>query len=548
MKSRYNILGPLLLGVSKTLALPEGQISSFVESRSSSLDWAPCDLDLPEGNLRGDGYCATLDVPLDYTDPDSDETIELQLIRFNATKEPFKGSVLWNPGGPGISGIETFAYLGKDFRDILGGHHHAISWDTRGTGRTIPFSCSKNKSSSKKSRRDQKSLAKEAIAQRPLAQADLWEYVKKERWEAMTTLADTCYETEQEHGRLIGTAFTARDMMKIVDALDEDGKLRYWGISYGTILGQVVASMFPERMDRVLLDSNSLADDYLVATGTGGPRDGEKSLMYFFDECVQAGSETCGLANYTGSSTTVQDLRTELEDLFQKLVDTPDPADLGLPASSFPYGGNSVLQLLKYALLSLLQSPLNYATIDKLLGYMFEGEYLKALALFDEGSSEWNLGTQSFSGIACSDSFYRVKSAEDLYAMYKSHLEESTFGDALAADYIGCGAWRFDAAEQIDTTKLRNVNTSYPVLLINGAYDPFTPLAMSYQVASRFRDSRMVVHEGIGHGVTSHASNCTLDIISEYFIDGTLPEVGTVCKPNMSAFEYAKYVAGLSQS
>ncbi|KAH8679398.1 Alpha/Beta hydrolase protein [Ilyonectria robusta] len=536
MRSQRSILGSLLVGVTTTLASPASPLSSFVESRASSLDWAPCDLDLPENAMREQGYCATLEVPLDYTDPDSDETIHLQLLRFNATKEPFKGSVLWNPGGPGISGIETFAYLGADFRDIIGGHHHAISFDPRGTGRTIPFSCTKKASTSKKTRRSQV----------PLAQADLWSYVKKEKWEAMTSLAETCYETEQEHGRFIGTAFTARDMIKIVDALGEDGKLRYWGISYGTILGQVVASMFPDRIDRLLLDSNSLADDYLTSTGTGGPKDAEKALNYFFDECVQVGPETCALANYSGSDTTAQDLSTAVEKLFQKLVDTPElPADSGLSEADFPYGGNSILQAIKYSLLNLLSSPLSYSTIVQLLSYALEGSYKKALSLSPTDESEWNLGTQSFAGIACSDTSFRVESADDLYAMYQSHLAESTFGDALAADYMNCGAWKFDSAEEINTNELRNVKTSYPVLVINGAYDPFTPLSMAWQVASRFRDSRMIVHEGIGHGVTSHASNCTLNAIADYFTEGTLPEIGTVCKPNMLAFEYAKYLLGL---
>jgi pimeloyl-ACP methyl ester carboxylesterase len=327
----------------------------------------------------------------------------------------------------------------------------------------------------------------------------LWEYVKKEKWESITELADRCHETEQEHGRYLSTAFTARDMMRIVDALGEDGKLRFWGISYGTILGQVVASMFPDRMERVLLDSNSLADAYLTATGTGGPRDAEKSLMHFLDECVEIGPETCRLANYSGPSTTSQDLRTTLVDLFQRLVDTPElPADSGLSPTDYPYGGNSILKELKYAVLNELSSPLTYSAIDEILSYALEGNYKKALTVYQELPSQWNLGTQSFSGIACSDSSFRVETPEDLYSMYQSHLAESSFGDAIAADYIGCGAWRFNAAEGINTNELRNVNTSYPVLIINGAYDPFTSLGFAWQVASRFRGSRMLVHEGVG--------------------------------------------------
>lgn len=120
MMSQNALLGLWLSSLVATLASPQPHLTSLIESGSSTLNWKPCDLDLSDeikAVMRERGYCATLEVPLDYTNPQSDKTVELQLIRFNATKEPFKGSVLWNPGGPGISGIETFATLGPDFRE-----------------------------------------------------------------------------------------------------------------------------------------------------------------------------------------------------------------------------------------------------------------------------------------------------------------------------------------------------------------------------------------------------------------------------------------------
>ena len=90
-------------------------------------------------------------------------------------------------------------------------------------------------------------------------------------------MGNICGEKMKDIGGLVGTSFVARDMMQIVDALEEDGKLRYWGkyclyksnhtfeyrcvfahilvgISYGTVLGAVVADMFPDRMDSLILD------------------------------------------------------------------------------------------------------------------------------------------------------------------------------------------------------------------------------------------------------------------------------------------------------
>lgn len=46
----------------------------------------------------------------------------------------------------------------------------------------------------------------------------------------------------------------ARDLISIVDALGEDGMLRYWGFSGGSTLGNTVVAMFPERIDKVILD------------------------------------------------------------------------------------------------------------------------------------------------------------------------------------------------------------------------------------------------------------------------------------------------------
>ena len=59
-------------------------------------------------------------------------------------------------------------------------------------------------------------------------------------------------------------------MIRIAEALDDDGLLRFWGkcfldpaeswpinclgFSYGTVLGATVAAMFPEKIDKLVLD------------------------------------------------------------------------------------------------------------------------------------------------------------------------------------------------------------------------------------------------------------------------------------------------------
>lgn len=61
---------------------------------------------------------------------------------------------------------------------------------------------------------------------------------------------------------LVGTAITARDINSIAQATGEDGLIRYWGFSYGTLLGATVANIFPEKIHRVILDGNINPTDY----------------------------------------------------------------------------------------------------------------------------------------------------------------------------------------------------------------------------------------------------------------------------------------------
>jgi hypothetical protein len=48
-------------------------------------------------------------------------------------------------------------------------------------------------------------------------------------WAVKGSLAWACAKTLGNNATLLGTAFVARDMMRIVEGLGEDGLLHYWG-------------------------------------------------------------------------------------------------------------------------------------------------------------------------------------------------------------------------------------------------------------------------------------------------------------------------------
>src|SRR5215217_1911442 len=101
--------------------------NGFNRYRNQQLSWAPC--------LNG-LECATVQAPLDYTQPDG-RALTLSLAKRKATGTPRLGTLFLNPGGPGVSGrelVEGFDSKGLERYDLIG-------WDPRGTNDSTPVQC-----------------------------------------------------------------------------------------------------------------------------------------------------------------------------------------------------------------------------------------------------------------------------------------------------------------------------------------------------------------------------------------------------------------------
>ena len=114
----------LILAISVTLSLYT--LGATCVPTPKNINWFPC-----EQNSTRPFTCGTLIVPLDYTDPASNATLTLDLVKVNATKQPAKGSILFNPGGLGEEGRDFILQTGDSLLVYTGGVYDLIGFDTR---------------------------------------------------------------------------------------------------------------------------------------------------------------------------------------------------------------------------------------------------------------------------------------------------------------------------------------------------------------------------------------------------------------------------------
>ncbi|MGH7534510.1 MAG: alpha/beta fold hydrolase, partial [Gemmatimonadales bacterium] len=224
--------------VAAALSPVTAQAAPSMPRTAGALSWGPCK---DVGLLAAGAECATLKVPLDWDEP-SNTTVSLALSRVRATRDR-QGVMLSNPGGPGGSGLGMPGYLPGAVPRGVGLRYDWIGFDPRGVGSSRPaLSCEPDYL--KGPRPDYRPAERAPRAPNELA------------WIARTRkYAKTC---GSRNGRLlehVRTADTIRDIEAIRVALGED-RIGYYGFSYGTFIGQAYATMYPNRVRRMVLDGN----------------------------------------------------------------------------------------------------------------------------------------------------------------------------------------------------------------------------------------------------------------------------------------------------
>jgi pimeloyl-ACP methyl ester carboxylesterase len=477
---------------------------------STALAWHPCTAH--PGEPAAGQECATLQVPLDYRQP-TGRRIDLAVTRLRSAQPALRhGVLLLNAGGPGseVRGVVAlFALLLP--RSVLD-RYDLLGLDPRGTGASTPLSCG---------------LAPpQAATVLPLEQPGGFEATTA----FVRDIADRCATQAGDLLPHISTANMARDMDRLRHALGEP-KLSYLGYAQGTYLGAVYASLFPRRLDRMVLDS-------AVAPG-GQWRETWRALgpageVRFADFALYAAARHA--RHHLGR--TPDEVRAQFFQLADRLARQP----LALPDGSRLDGAR-----FRHASHAGLHADSRFATLAQLWQAVAEavpaGEAPpRALARPHARERVARLLAELLGGgdaaaaasavaatlaLACADAPWSRSLPQYRREFDLDRKLYPMFG-ALGSNVHACAFW--PGAPQEPTVGIAATGPSR-ILVTSHLRDPVAPvwgaLAMRFALGA---PARLLSVAGGGHGVyLLSASGCANDAATALLAEGTLPAADRLC-------------------
>lgn len=424
--------------------------------------------------------CADLVVPLDYARPDG-ERITLAISRRRHTAAPFRGVIVVNPGGPGAAGREL-ASSGANLARGVGDSYDWVGFDPRGVGATRPaLRCDPTYFSTRPTRYVPDSTA------------------IQEQWIAASkAYAAACGAAS---GRLLPhmrTIDLVRDLESIRLALRVP-KISYWGNSYGSLLGQVYASRYPDRVERMVLDGVVDAD-----------------LSWYQSNVAQNSAISAGfdaflrwMANHhkaLGVGSDPGALKARFMQRLQALTVTPaaggkvGAAALTDVAVQAAYGvgtwaasGHSVARLLSTGDATTLVPEHSAAEDNARAGYL----------AVECGETTWPSMTQM------------IADAQRQHPEHPLMTWSNTWMNAP------CAFWPIPSQPRVSVDP---GTVRAPILLVSETYDGATPFAGAVATRDRLPTARLL--EGVGG--TTHSSaiaggSCVAGVVADFLESGRLP-------------------------
>ena len=471
----------LLAGVFTFIKSVPGKGWDLNKFNSQKLKWRNCN----------DGYqCASFLVPIDYENLNLG-TFRIQVLRHQANKAAQRlGSIVVNPGGPGGSGLD-FAYNAENIvSQKINDRYDIVGFDGRGVGASDPIRCLSDKE-------EDIFLNIDGIAANQKQLNTLIQASKE--------FASACAKASGNKLGHLSTLENAKDM-EILRNLLREPKLNYLGKSYGTYLGAIYISLFPEKVGRFVLDGAIDPNISISEQNLNQAESFEKAFENFLHSNREFSKREIQNFILKSGSNPIKDRAGR--ELTRSLLITSLAASL--------YDNQDGWNNLKAG----LDKALNQSNPDLLL--RIADDYN------NRDSSGHFYNNQNDIGIAINCLDWQVeKNLAELKASAQKYIKVSpTFGPYIGYSGLPCLYWK---------AKVRQPNLPFkdikspPFIIIGVTKDPATPYQWSVGLAKSFPSSTLLTFVGEGHTGQNRGNSCIDNKVDSYFLEGALPANGAAC-------------------
>ena len=352
------------------------------------------------------------------------------------------------------------------------------------------------------------------------------------------------------HGGAIRDHMSSADAAHDMDLLREalgDRKLTYLGYSYGSLLGQDYANLFPHRVRALVIDA--VVDPVAWSTGRGGDgrtvpvgtrigsADGAgRTLGEFFRLCDAAGPDCA----FSGAAS------RRYAQLAQQLRGHPATITDPFTGETFTFTYNDLIA----TTLGALYNPPIWPDlaffldeVDRQLAPEVLGQRLATvragLGLTGRAQQEYPNDVEGSPGVTCSDTVNPRSFPAWQRAADRAEQREGYFGRIWNWAWSACRSWPATAGQDRHLGPW-TARTAAPVLVVGNHFDPATRYQGAVAAARLLPNSRLLSYAGWGHGAYFIAGNACVDTrVTDYLLTGRVPAAGTVCRPVGSPFEAA---------
>jgi pimeloyl-ACP methyl ester carboxylesterase len=458
--------------------------------------------------LPGSLRCGTVTVPLDYALPDG-KRIKLTVSRVKATgkdphnpkrKVPRQGALVYNPGGPGASGM-YFPLIGMlpEWKPI-GAAYDLVGYAPRGVDRSAPLSC-----------RDPKRRPKTSL-QSPTFPSEAY---KRERIAEAKAYARGCALRSGSALRHYNSLNNARDLDVLRAALGEP-RLTFMGASYGTYYGSLYATLFPSHVRRMVFDSAVNPDPGKVWYGNNLDQSAAFEVRWAdFRAWMARHHKVYGLGR------TPEEVLRSYERARERLGASPAGGTVGpaqlqgafLQAGYFDdYWPQRALALSAY--LKGDAKPL-----------------IQVAGPHPEAAAEQENGNAVYTAVECNDApwptDWRVWDRDNTRLAQVAPFE--TWDNVWLN--LPCAYWSAPRQKPLDVRTLPGELP--PTLILAAERDAATPYEGARELQRRLWGSVLVTENGAGtHGIGGGPNKCVNGYLNAYLLEGRLPERSAACAPH----------------